>query len=215
MRSAAQPERFKVYSYFIYILTGFWYSMVSIVWPSLKLDVCWVFFVGLFFFTRITIKNDNDDTMYDSLLKFFFMATLVVNGSVSVFPASVCFKWIKPFKNTGTSRGQSEPLVFTPSVQSFQFPKKKKKSWRQGGLKHTSVKRGTSCATTYAVVQPVHSSTTTKKPPNVAFFIWFFFFSSSHFRRWRWQTPALAPQRPLLPTPSLCTFTKIFFLLEK
>lgn len=90
------------------------------------------FFVGLFFFTRITIKNDNDDTMYDSLLKFFFMATLVVNGSVSVFPASVCFKWIKPFKNTGTSRGQSEPLVFTPSVQSFQFPKKKKNRGARG-----------------------------------------------------------------------------------
>lgn len=156
--------------------------------------------------------------MYDSLLKFFFMATLVVNGSVSVFPASVCFKWIKPFKNTGTSRGQSEPLVFTPSVQSFQFPKKKK-SWRQGGLKHTSVKRGTSCATTYAVVQPVHSSTTTKnhrtsRSSSGFFFFFFFPFSQMKMADTRPRSTAHCPcSCPLLLFAHLQRF--FFYLKNK
>lgn len=62
-------------------------------------DSVTVFQLDLFFLTRITIKNDKDNTMYDSLLNFYGNASFewILHLPIRMLP---CHRSLKPFKST-------------------------------------------------------------------------------------------------------------------
>lgn len=91
---------------------------------SVTVFSAWFFF----FFTRITIKNDKDNTMYDSLLNF--MAMLLLNGFCISRSNRCCIIRMKPFTSTwfgflstGHWQSANHSHSYDTSPQGFQFQK--------------------------------------------------------------------------------------------